>query len=74
MPTVMGRLIDAVERALFGATAQETVEMRIQLATRRLEDRIIAALESDDDADDADDDADGDGHEDSEKASEHDDA
>lgn len=49
----MGKIIDAMERALFGATAQERVDMMIELASRRaqarMEERLIAALELDDD-------------------------
>ncbi|HZC05160.1 MAG TPA: hypothetical protein VE338_05935 [Ktedonobacterales bacterium] len=45
-------LIDRIERMLFGATAQETVDMRLRLAEhlaeRRLEQRILAVLEADD--------------------------
>ena len=48
----MSKLVDAIERVLFGATAQETVEMRVKLAELRLEQRIIAALEADEADDD----------------------
>ena len=44
-------MIDKLERFLFGASAREAVEMRITLAERRIEQRIIAALESDTDGD-----------------------
>jgi len=44
-------LIDKIERWVFGASAAEAAEMRLKLATReaerRLEQRIIAALEED---------------------------
>ena len=41
-------MIDKLERFLFGASARESVDMRIRLAQQRIEQRIIAALESDD--------------------------
>ena len=41
----MGKLIDAMERLAFGATAQERVDMVVELAARRVEERLAAALE-----------------------------
>lgn len=43
------KILDTIERALFGASAAEAVEMRVELAARRIERRIIAALEQDED-------------------------
>lgn len=43
----MGKIIDAIERAVFGATAQERVDMLTTLAARRVEQRIVAALDTD---------------------------
>lgn len=51
------KLIDKLERLIFGATAQEMVEMRVRLAEQRLETRLIAVLEAGEDEDgDTDDD------------------
>lgn len=41
----MGKIIDTIERALWGATAAERVDMMVELATRRAEARLVAALE-----------------------------
>lgn len=48
----MGRVIDAVERLLFGATAQERVDMLTELAARRAEHRLALALAEDEPVDD----------------------
>ena len=45
------RLIDKLERIVFGASAQERVDMLVELAARRVEARLAAALASDDDTD-----------------------
>ena len=47
----MAKIIDAIDRLLFGATAQERVDMLVELAARRVEAHIVAALEADDDDD-----------------------
>lgn len=39
-------ILDTIERALFGASAAEIVEMRIKLAEQRIEQKIIAAFET----------------------------
>lgn len=44
-------LIDKLERLVFGASAQERVDMMIELAYRRMEARLVAALTSDDASD-----------------------
>lgn len=41
----MGKLIDRIERALFGATASERVDMLATLAERRAMARIAAAFD-----------------------------
>jgi hypothetical protein len=38
-------LLNKIERLVFGATAAERVEMLVELATRRIEQRLVAALE-----------------------------
>ena len=43
----MSKIVDAIERAVFGATAQERVDMTIELATRRIQQKLVAALERD---------------------------
>lgn len=43
----MSKIIDKIERAVFGATAQERVDMMAELAARRVEQSIIAALDPD---------------------------
>ena len=54
-------ILDTIERALFGASAAETVEMRIKLAEQRIEQKIIAAFETlDEDEDEASESAGGD--------------
>lgn len=49
-------ILDTIERALFGASAAETVEMRIKLAEQCIEQRISAAFEALDEDEDDDDD------------------
>ncbi len=39
-------ILDHIERALFGASAAEAVEMRLKLAERRLEQRLERALDT----------------------------
>lgn len=41
----MGILSDKIERLLFGATAAERVDLLIEVATRRAEARLVAAME-----------------------------
>lgn len=40
-------ILDKIERAIFGASAAEAVEMRVKLAEQRIEREIIEALEHD---------------------------
>jgi hypothetical protein len=39
--------MDTIDRLLFGATAAESVAMRVRLAEIRLERRLLAGLEAD---------------------------
>jgi hypothetical protein len=39
------QLIDAIERLVYGATTQERINLMAELAARRIETRIAAALE-----------------------------
>lgn len=54
----MGKIMDAIERVMFGASAAEAVELRVRLAEHRLERRLLAGLEADAAADEAAEDAD----------------
>lgn len=47
----MNKLMDAVERLLFGATAEERVAMLAELAARRAQHRMAVALADDGDND-----------------------
>ncbi|HEU5347851.1 MAG TPA: hypothetical protein VFU63_04490 [Ktedonobacterales bacterium] len=42
-------ILDKIERAIFGASAAEAVEMRVKLAEQHIEREIIEALEHDSD-------------------------
>jgi hypothetical protein len=43
----MGKIMDTIDRLLFGATAAESVAMRVRLAELQLERRLLAGLEAD---------------------------
>jgi hypothetical protein len=52
--SIIKNAVDAVERALFGATAEEAVAARIALIDQRVEralDRIVDGLAEDEDKD-----------------------
>lgn len=42
-------ILDTIERALFGASAAETVELRLKLAEQRIAEKIVEAFEDDED-------------------------